>query len=356
MSLTEHRKAIDQLDAQIVRLLNERTRHVLAIGEIKLRQGEEIYAPHRERAVLQRICKLNGGPITDESLRAIYREVMSSALSLEKSMTIACLGPEAGWTHLAAVGKFGSSLRYAAQQTIADVFNEVSLGRAEYGVAPVEDSVEGTITHTLDMFVDSDLKIVAQIALRVRHSLAGQSGPGEIKTLCAQPQALAQCRRWVERHLPGVKLVETATTLEAVNRARAGRRTAAICNALAARSRGVPLVARDIQDDPNQSSRFIVLGRQCGPPTGADRTSLLLSVENKVGALDQVLALFRRSRVNLLKIESRPNPASPGEHFIYLDCEGHADDPAVRRAMQRLHGNCRLLKVLGTYPNTETEG
>src|ERR1041385_8845809 len=167
MSLAEHRKAIDHLDHKIVELLNERTEHVLKIGAIKVKNGEEIYAPHRELAVLERVCKLNKGPITEESLRAIYREIMSSALSLEKTMTIAFFGPEATFTHQAAIRRFGASLRYAAQKTISDVFAEVSRNRVDYGVVPVENSTEGVVTHTLDMFVDSDLKIVAQIVLPV---------------------------------------------------------------------------------------------------------------------------------------------------------------------------------------------
>src|SRR5688572_8700666 len=197
MNITDHRKAIDKLDAQIVRLLNDRTRHVLEIGHMKLKAGEEIYAPHRELAVLQRICKLNSGPISNESLRAIYREIMSSALSLEKSMTIAYLGPEATFTHQAAIRRFGSSLRYAPQKTIADVFTEVSKNRADYGVVPVENSTEGVVTHTLDMFVDSELKIVAQIVLPIQHCLLSKSKREKINKLFTHPQALAQCRVWV---------------------------------------------------------------------------------------------------------------------------------------------------------------
>src|SRR5208282_3638183 len=191
VSIPEHRKAIDRLDAQIVRLLNERTRHVLAIGDMKLKAGEEIYAPHRERAVFDRICELNRGPMTEDQLRAIYREIMSSALALEKTMTIAYLGPEATFTHQAAIQKFGSSLRYASQKTIADVFAEVSKTRADYGVFTVENTTEGVVTHTLDMFVDSDLKIVAQIVLPIQYCLAGNGRLRDIKRLYAHPQALA---------------------------------------------------------------------------------------------------------------------------------------------------------------------
>jgi chorismate mutase / prephenate dehydratase len=209
MSLSEHRQAIDKLDAQIVRLLNERTRHVLAIGEIKLAAGEEIYAPHRERAVFDRVCALNAGPITDQQLRAIYREIMSSALALEKTMTIAYFGPEATFTHQAALQKFGASLNYAAQKTIGDVFMEVSKRAADYGVVPVENSTEGVVTHTLDMFADSDLKIVSQILLQIQQCLMSNSPLSKIKKLYVHPQSLAQCRGWlaniVQRALGGTR-------------------------------------------------------------------------------------------------------------------------------------------------------
>src|SRR3954466_4004675 len=194
MTLQEHRQAIDRLDKKIVELLNERTNHVLEIGGIKVKAGEEIYAPHRELAVLERLCKLNQGPITNESLRAIYREIMSSALSLEKTMTIAYFGPEATFTHQAAIRKFGSSLNYTAQKNIADVFTEVRKGRADYGVVPIENSTEGVVTHTLDMFVDSELKIVAQIILPIQQCLLGNSRKEEIKKIYSHPQPLAQCR------------------------------------------------------------------------------------------------------------------------------------------------------------------
>src|SRR5690348_11990020 len=211
MNIPEHRKAIDRLDAQIVKLLNERTRHVLAIGQIKMAAGEEIYAPHRERAVLNRLSRLNEGPITNESLHAIYREIMSSALSLEKSMTIAYLGPEATFTHQAAIRRFGSSLRYSAQKTVADVFSEVTKNRADYGVVPVENSTEGVVTHTLDMFVDSDLKIVAQIILPIQHCLVSNYKRDEIKKLYSHPQTLGQCRGWIQLHLPNAEIIETSS-------------------------------------------------------------------------------------------------------------------------------------------------
>src|SRR3954466_8854540 len=228
MTLLEHRKLIDKLDAQIVKFLNERTKHVLAIGEIKLKAGEEIYAPHRERAVLQRICSQNDGPITNDSLRAIYREIMSSALSLEKSMTIAYFGPEATFTHQAAIRKFGSSLLYSPLKTIGDVFAEVSKNRADYGVVPVENSTEGVVTHTLDMFVDSDLKIVAQIILPVQQCLLSKSPRSQIKKLFAHPQSLAQCRGWIQNNLPHAEIIETSSNARSAEFAARQKNTAAI--------------------------------------------------------------------------------------------------------------------------------
>src|ERR1041384_7876410 len=232
MSLADHRKAIDKLDHKIVRLLNERTKHVLEIGAIKIRAGEEIYAPHRELAVLDRICKLNKGPMTNESLRAVYREIMSSALSLEKSMTIAYLGPEATFTHQAAIRRFGSSLRYVSLKTINDVFGEVSKRRAEYGVVPVENSTEGVVTHTLDMFVDSDLKIVAQIVLPVQQCLMSRCKRDQIRRLFAHPQSLAQCRGWVQNNLPHAEIIETSSNARSAERAAEEFGSAAIAGAL----------------------------------------------------------------------------------------------------------------------------
>src|SRR3989449_5218989 len=267
MSLPEHRKAIDHLDEQIVKLLNERTRHVLEIGAIKLKAGEEIYAPHRELTVLQRVCRLNPGPIANESLRAIYREVMSSALSLQKSMRIAYLGPEATFTHQAAIRRFGSSLRYHPQKTITDVFNDVSKNRADYGVVPIENSTEGVVTHTLDMFVDSDLKIVSQIVLPVQHCLLGRCRRAQIKKLFAHPQALAQCRAWVQNHLPRAEIIETSSNARSVEFAAREKGSAAIAGQLASEKYGLAVLEYDIQDNAANATRFLVLGRQCSPAT-----------------------------------------------------------------------------------------
>ena len=298
MTIPEHRKAIDELDARLVALLNERTQHVLGIGEIKRKAGEEIYVPSRERQVFQRVCKQNRGPITDASLRAIYREIMSSALALEKSMAIAYLGPEATFTHQAAIQRFGSSLVYAAQKTIADVFNEVAKGRADYGVVPVENSTEGVVTHTLDMFVDSDLKIVSQIVLPISHCLVSKARRDRIKKLFVHPQSLAQCRAWVHKNLAGAEIIETSSNARSAELAAADRTAAAIAGLLAAEKYGVPVLEHDIQDNAANATRFLVLGRKCSPPTGHDRTSLMFSIADEVGALHRALAPFRKYRLN----------------------------------------------------------
>jgi chorismate mutase/prephenate dehydratase len=353
MTIPEHRKAIDHYDAQIVKLLNERTRHVLAIGEIKMKAGEEIYAPHRERAVLNRICRMNQGPITNESLQAIFREIMSSALSLEKSMKIAYLGPEATFTHQAAIRRFGSSLRYSSQKTIADVFTEVSKNRAEYGVVPVENSTEGVVTHTLDMLVDSDLKIVAQIVLPVQHCLLSNSPRSQIKKLFGHPQSLGQCRVWLQNNLPKAEIIETSSNARSAEFAAKEKGTAAIAGILAAEKYGLDVLEYDIQDNAANATRFLVLGRQCSPPTAHDRTSLMISVTDKVGALYSALAAFRRYRINMTKIESRPSKRKAWEYFFFIDCDGHMQDRKVENAIRHLGEHCNFVKVLGSYPNAE---
>jgi chorismate mutase/prephenate dehydratase len=353
VSLTEHRQAIDKLDAEIVKLLNERTRHVLKIGEIKLKHGEEIYVPHRERAVLDRICKLNEGPITNDSLRVIYREIMSSALSLEKTMTIAYFGPEATFTHQAAIRKFGTSLNYSAQKTITEVFAEVARHRADYGVVPVENSTEGVVTHTLDMFADSELKIVAQIVMRVQQCLMSKGDKAGIKKLFVHPQSLAQCRTWLSTHLPNVEIIETSSNARSAEMAAKTKNSGALGGALAAQRYGLTVLEQDIQDNATNTTRFLVLGRKCSPPSGHDRTSMMFSIPHKVGALHSALAPFRKYRLNMTKIESRPSKRKAWEYFFFVDCDGHEQDTRVAKAIAHLQEHCTFVKVLGSYPNSE---
>ncbi len=353
MPITEHRKAIDRIDEELVKLINERARHVLAIGEIKRKAGDEIYAPHRERVVLKRLCKLNHGPIRNESLEAIYREIMSSALSLEKSMKVAYLGPEATFTHQAAIRRFGSSLGYSPQKTIADVFTEVSKSRAEYGVVPVENSTEGVVTHTLDMFIDSDLKIMAQLVMPIQHCLLSNSPRSQVKKLYAHPQSLGQCRVWLQNNLPRAEIIETSSNARSAELAAKEPGAAALAGLIAAEKYHLEVLEYDIQDNAANATRFLVLGRQLSQPTGQDRTSLMISVTDKVGALYSAISAFRRYRINMTKIESRPSKRKAWEYFFFIDCDGHVQDRKVQRALADLAEHCNVVKVLGSYPNLE---
>jgi chorismate mutase/prephenate dehydratase len=278
---------------------------------------------------------------------------MSSALSLEKSLTVAYLGPEATFTHQAAIRRFGASLHYTPQKTIADVFTEVSKHRADYGVVPVENSTEGVVTHTLDMFVDSDLKIVAQIVLPVQHCLLANCPRSQIKKLYAHPQALGQCRDWVRTNLPHVEIVETSSNARSAELAAREKGAAAIAGILASERYDVPVLDYDIQDNVANATRFLVLGRQCSPPTSDDRTSLMFSVMDRVGALYQALAAFRRYRINMTKIESRPSKRKAWEYFFFVDCEGHMEDRRVAKAISLLSEHCSYVKVLGSYPDSD---
>ena len=276
-------------------------------------------------------------------------------------MTIAYLGPEATFTHQAAIQKFGASLRYTSQKTINDVFAEVSKTRADYGVVPVENTTEGVVTHTLDMFVDSDLKIVSQIVLPIQYCLAGHGKTASIQRLYTHPQALAQCRSWVQKNLPRAEILETSSNARsaelvahpAVKNTKQRGKAAAITGVLAAEKYGLDVLEQDIQDNAANATRFLVLGRQCSPPTGDDRTSLLISVADKAGALHQAIAAFRRYRINMTKIESRPSKRKAWEYFFFIDCDGHMEDRKVRKAIQLLGDHCNFIKILGSYPNTE---
>jgi chorismate mutase / prephenate dehydratase len=353
MSLAEHRDAIDKLDRQIIKLLNERTEHACAIGEYKLQHGQEIYAPHREQSVLKRICSLNQGPIRDSAMRAIYREIMSSSLSLEKTMTIAYLGPEATFTNQAAIQRFGSSLSYSPQKTIADVFAEVEKHRADYGVVPIENSTEGVVNHTLDMFVDSELKIVSQIMLPISHCLLSKAPRKQIKKLYVHPQTLAQCRLWIQKFLPEAEIVETSSNARSTQMAKRSRTSAAIAGNLCSEKYNLPIVEHDIQDNANNATRFLVLGRECSPATGKDRTSIMFSIADNVGALHDSLAPLRRHKINMTKIESRPSKRRAWHYFFFVDFDGHFHDAKVEKALKILEQKCAFVKILGSYPNAD---
>ncbi|MES1180984.1 MAG: prephenate dehydratase, partial [Verrucomicrobiota bacterium] len=274
-------------------------------------------------------------------------------LALEKTMTIAYFGPEATFTHQAAIQKFGASLNYSAQKTIGDVFTEVAKKSADYGVVPVENSTEGVVTHTLDMFVDSDLKIVSQIVLRIQQCLMSNSPKTKIQKLYVHPQSLAQCRGWLAKNLPRVEIVETSSNARSAELAAKEKFSAALGGVLAAEKYGLKILAQDIQDNSVNVTRFIVLGRQCSPPTGDDRTSLMISVADKSGALHEAIAAFRKFKINMTKIESRPSKRKAWEYFFFIDCSGHFQDAKVAKAILHLGKHCNFVKILGSYPNVD---
>ena len=355
MSLQKIRKTIDAVDKKILELLNERARASREIGRLK--EGHGIYAPHREKEVLTRLKALNKGPLTPEAIDAIYREVMSFSISLEKKVSIAYLGPAVTYTHQAAQKKFGSSVEYTPSGSISDVFSDVSNGRSEYGVVPVENSTEGAVNHTLDLFIDSDLKIYGEIFLPIHHHLMSNGIPlSDIKQVYSKDQVFGQCRLWLEANLRRVDLVETASTSEAAqivanNSNQEG--IACIASRIAADEYGLKILASTIEDNPNNTTRFLVIARDEAKPTQSDKTSLVFEIKDKAGALHDILVPFKKARINLTKIESRPSKKKAWSYFFFVDLQGHHNDARVKKAIAGLSKHCTFLKVLGSYPKAD---
>jgi chorismate mutase / prephenate dehydratase len=350
MDLDELRKRIDALDADLVRLLNERTRIVLDIGHVKKNQGEEVYVPAREKAVLDRVSSLNQGPLPKDALQAIYREIMSASLALEHGVNIAYLGPPATFTHQAARQRFGGSVRYAPCETIGEVFGAVEKRATDYGVVPIENSTDGAVTHTLDEFVDTALKICAEIYLPISHNLLAMVPRERIRRLYSKPEVFGQCRRWLHENLPGVELISSSSTARASEQAAKEPETGALASALAGELYGLNILDRDIQDLGGNTTRFLVISKNYGKPTGNDKTSLLFAVKHKVGALYDALSAFKKYGINMTKIESRPSKTKAWEYFFFVDIEGHAEDEHVQKALGELEEHCSLMTVLGAYP------
>ncbi|MCM8801553.1 MAG: prephenate dehydratase [Candidatus Omnitrophica bacterium] len=350
MELKRLRQKIDKLDAKIVSLLNQRAEISLEILRLKLKQKESIYSPDRERQVLRRIVKLNPGPLTNKALEAIYREIMSSSLSLGQPLRVAYLGPVATFTHLAALKRFGSQVEYSPCASISDVFFEVERGGADYGVVPIENSIEGAVSHTLDMFVDSDLKICAQIILDVSHNLLANYPKNRIKKVYSNPQVFGQCRIWLEENLPGAEKIEVSTTTKAAQIAAKEKNSAAIASLLAAKVYRLKVIASHIEDSPHNITRFLVIGKRDVPPTGEDKTSIMFSIKDRVGALHDMLGPFKKYGINLTKIESRPSKKKAWDYYFFVDLEGHQNDSNVKKALKELENKCTFLKILGSYP------
>ncbi len=353
--LQKFRKAIDRIDAKLVRLLNERAKNVLRIKAVKSRGDLHFYAPHREMEVYRRVCRLNQGPFTAESLKAIFSEIMSASLALESRLKIAYFGLPGANTHIAALQKFGSSSAYVSGPTLKDVFLEVERGRAHYGVVPIENSTEGMVSHTLDLFVESDLKICSEIYMPISHTLMSKSGDlGKVKTVYSHPQALGQCRVWLEANLPGVRIVESASTSRAAQQTAADAKAAAIAPDLAAKLYRLKPIAKHIEDMQDNFTRFLVIGRTTAERTGSDKTSLMVSIKDKVGALFALLYPFEKHGLNLTNIESRPSRKKAWDYYFFIDFLGHIDDSPARAAIKEIEKSALTVKVLGSYPRSES--
>ena len=346
------RKAIDELDEKLVSILNKRTELAIKIGKIKDRLKKSVYSPEREQEIYNKLKKINNGPLDDKTLTAIYREIMSGTIMLQKPLKVAYLGPEATFTHLASQKKFGAQVEYIGMQTITDVFTEVERGSCDFGVVPVENSIEGAISHTLDMFVDSDLKICAEISLEVIHNLLANCKMGDIKKVYGKSQVFGQCRLWLESNLPGRHLMETSSTTKAAEIAAKEKYSAAIASSLAAQIYKVKIKAKSIEDSPHNVTRFLVIGDKEAGYTGRDKTSVLFSIKDRVGALHDMLLAFKKAKINLTKIESRPSKKRAWDYYFFVDMQGHIKEQRLKKALNNLERKCHFLKIVGSYPQS----
>jgi len=351
--LSEHRKEIDRIDDEILRLLNIRSKSVIEIGRLKKQQDADanLHTPAREAAIIERLVAQNTGPFPSEGIRPVYREIMSASLSLEGPQKVAYLGPRATFTHMACMQKFGSSAQYIPVHSIKEVFSEVERGRANFGVVPIENTTEGVVNHTLDMFIDSNLLIYGEVLQEVSHHLLSKSGaPEDIKKISSHPHAIAQCRNWLETHMPHVPVSEVASTARAAELCLEDASIAAIASQLAAELYGLKIIKSRIEDNLNNFTRFLVLSQKAPERTGKDKTSLMLSIKDKVGALYDLLRPFASHGISMTKIESRPSRRKAWEYIFFVDIEGHIEEDRVKKAVEDITGRCLFMKVLGSYP------
>jgi len=348
--LEECRNEIDRIDGEIVRLLNERAAFAQKIGEIKKEANAPIYVPEREKAVMEKLVRLNAGPLPNAAVTAIYREVISAMIALERPISVAFLGPRDTFSHMAAVQVFGGSAEYHPLPSFTDIFVEVERGRVDYGIVPVESSMGGSVSDTQDRFLSSDLKIINEMLLHVTQNLLAACPLEEVKRVYSKDNALLQCRNWLRANLPNAELVETSSTAEAARRAAVEPGVAAIASKMAAGTYSLELLAERIEDAPHNYTRFLVLGRQLVKPTGDDKTSLLVSIKDKPGALYDLLVPFSEARISLTRIESRPSQKKAWEYVFFIDLLGHVEDEPVRKVLAQLEEQVLSLKVLGSFP------
>ncbi|ORU92024.1 MAG: prephenate dehydratase [Cycloclasticus sp. symbiont of Bathymodiolus heckerae] len=352
-SLSELREAIDELDSKLLTLFNERANLAKDVATVKLRDGASVdfYRPDREASVLRRVQEKNPGPLKDEDVARIYRELMSSCLAVEKPLTIAFLGPSGTFTQEAALKHFGHAVHTLEAATISDIFHEVDNGDAHYGVVPVENSTEGVINHTLDTFMNSSLQICGEVALRIHHHLLSTADSlADVKVVYSHQQSLAQCRQWLVVNLPSVEIIAVSSNAEAARLAHEEKGAAAIAGEIASDIYHLNKLASHIEDEPNNTTRFLVLGKQRVPASGDDKTSMMISTKNVAGALQAALAPFAYAGISLNKIESRPSRQGAWDYVFFVDIDGHQDDEKVAAVLQELQPNVNLLKVIGSYP------
>lgn len=350
--LQQLRNQIDELDQQIQDLLNQRARLAQQVASTKVDSDDpHFYRAEREAQVLSRIMQRNTGPLSDEEIARLFREIMSACLALEQVMSIAYLGPEGTFTQSAALKHFGHSVETRPLTSISDVFREVESTQVSYGVVPIENSTEGVVNHTLDEFMDSGLHICGEVELRIHHHLLSHAtAASEIQCVYSHQQSLAQCRKWLEINLPGVEQKSVSSNAEAARMAAKDATTAAIAGDIAAEIYAIPALVSNIEDEPDNTTRFLVIGRRVTPPSGNDKTSILFSTRNQSGSLHAVLAPLVKHGISMTRIESRPSRRGMWDYVFFIDCEGHQQDEHVAAAIAELEAEASFVKVLGSYP------
>lgn len=348
-TISSLRGKIDRIDQQLIQLMNERASHALEIGKIKDHSGVAAYAPAREDDVLRRVLDMNAGPLPARSVRAIFRELISGSRSLEKRLRVAYLGPEYSYSHLAAIHRFGQSVELVPVGTIAAVFEEINRRQADFGLVPIENSTDGRVADTLEMFTRMPARICGEVQLRIHHNLLGKCPRAEVEEVYSKPQALSQCRNWLAKHLPNARLVEVTSTSTAAQLAQDKPGAAAIASLQAGTQYGLDVLAADIEDNQNNLTRFAVIGDESGPRTGRDQCALMFEIAHQPGALADAMNVFKRNRLNLTWIESFPIARPEGGYMFFVELEGHESDPRVRKAITSLERKAVRLDVLGSY-------
>lgn len=354
MSLQDLRRQIDDIDTQILKLLSERARVVQEVGHGKTRTATQFFSPERERQIFERLRKENTGPLSHDAVRAVYREIISASRALESPISVSYLGPAGTFSHRASLNKFGTSSELKPVDTIPDVFAVVERGEANYGVVPVENSTEGVVPYTLDMFSQTRLKVCAEVFVPVDHHLATRAETlKDVKRLYAHPQSFAQSRNWLREHLPRIEVVDVTSNSKSAQMAAVDSEGAAICTDIAAEIYKVPVLAAHIEDSPHNRTRFLVIGQNEPQPSGKDKTSIFFSVRHKAGALLRAMAAFDSYDINLTMIESRPTKQMPWEYVFFIDFQGHVQEERVAHALKLLEEQSLFVTVLGSYPEAD---